>query len=238
MKPIIGLVPLIDEIKDSLWMLPGYMEGIEAAGGIPVMFPLTSDEDAIDRLLDLVQGVLLTGGHDVDPSLYGEEPLRQCGAAAPDRDIMETILLRKALERNMPVLGICRGIQFLNVYMGGTLYQDLPTQRPGKTEHHQTPPYDVPVHEVSVFEGTGLAKLLGKKKLNVNSYHHQAVKTLGKDLTVMAVSEDGLTEAVEMTGRDFVWAVQWHPEFSFKSDSDCLKIFEEFVRKCEGRLNT
>ena len=232
MKPKIGLVPLVDEKKDSLWMLPGYMDGITEAGGIPIMFPLTQDEEAISSLLDLVQGVLLTGGHDVSPSLYGEEPIPQCGDASSERDIMETILFRKALERNMPVLGICRGIQFLNVYQGGSLYQDLPTQHPGRTEHHQMPPYDIPVHGVDIIEGTGLSGLLGRSSIMVNSYHHQAVKTLGKDLTVMAVSEDGLTEAVQMNGKDFVWAVQWHPEFSYKSDDNSMKIFEEFVRRC------
>ena len=232
MKPIIGLVPLIDEKKESFWMLPGYMDGITEAGGIPVMLPLTHDEGEIEELLDHMHGILLTGGHDVSPALYNEEPLEECAQTIEERDRMEMILLKKTLERDMPVLGICRGIQFLNVFTGGTLYQDLPTQRPTKTEHHQSPPYDISVHEVTIKDDSKLFKLLGKSSIRVNSYHHQAIKDIGEDLKIMAISEDGLTEAVEMPDKRFVWAVQWHPEFSFRSDENSMKIFEEFIGNC------
>ncbi len=232
MKPIIGLVPLIDEKKESFWMLPGYMDGITEAGGIPVMLPLTHDEGEIEELLDHMHGILLTGGHDVSPALYNEEPLKECAQTIEERDRMEMILLKKTLERDMPVLGICRGIQFLNVFTGGTLYQDLPTQRPTKTEHHQSPPYDISVHEVTIKDDSKLFKLLGKSSIRVNSYHHQAIKDIGEDLKIMAISEDGLTEAVEMPDKRFVWAVQWHPEFSFRSDENSMKIFEEFIGNC------
>ena len=232
MRPVVGIVPLVDETKDSLWMLPGYMNGITEAGGLPIILPLTSDKDSISQLLDSVDGVLLTGGHDVDPKLYGEEPIPECGAVCGERDSMESELLSQALERNMPILGICRGIQFLNAYLGGTLYQDLPVQHSSEIEHHQNPPYDVPVHEVAVTKDSGLFRLLSKESLSVNSYHHQAVKDKADCLSVMAVSEDGLVEAVEMPDKKFVWALQWHPEFSYLKDDDCRKVFEEFVRKC------
>lgn len=234
MKPIIGLVPLIDEKKESFWMLPGYMNGITEAGGIPVMLPLTHDEGEIEELLDHMHGILLTGGHDVSPALYNEKPLKECAQTIEERDRMEMILLKKTLERDMPVLGICRGIQFLNVFTGGTLYQDLPTQRPTKTEHHQSPPYDIPVHEVTIKDDSKLFKLLGKRSIRVNSYHHQAIKDIGEDLKIMAISEDGLTEAVEMPDKRFVWAVQWHPEFAYKKDDVQRKIFEEFVKSMMG----
>ena len=234
MKPIIGLVPLIDEKKESFWMLPGYMDGITEAGGIPVMLPLTHDEGEIEELLDHMHGILLTGGHDVSPALYNEKPLKECAQTIEERDRMEMILLKKTLERDMPVLGICRGIQFLNVFAGGTLYQDLPTQRPTKTEHHQSPPYDIPVHEVTIKDDSKLFKLLGKSSIRVNSYHHQAIKDIGEDLKIMAISEDGLTEAVEMPDKRFVWAVQWHPEFAYKKDDVQRKIFEEFVKSMMG----
>ena len=133
----------------------------------------------------------------------------------------------------MPVLGICRGIQFLNAYLGGTLYQDLNTQHPTATEHHQKPPYDVPVHNVSIQKDSSLHKLLGTDTLAVNSYHHQAIKEKADALEAMAVSEDGLIEAVRMPDKKFVWAFQWHPEFSYKSDISSRKIFEEFIRCCE-----
>jgi putative glutamine amidotransferase len=145
---------------------------------------------------------------------------------------MEHILLGRALGRDIPVLGICRGIQFINVFLGGSLYQDLPTQRPSCTEHHQKPPYDVPVHEVELMDNSGLFRLLNRKSLSVNSYHHQAIKEKARPLKIMAVADDSIIEAVEMTDKKFVWGIQWHPEFSYKSDENSRLIFEEFVRKC------
>lgn len=229
MKPLIGLIPLVDEKKDSLWMLPGYMDGITAAEGIPVILPLTDDEDTVLKLLDTVQGILLTGGHDVDPAVYGSDAIPECGAVSRERDSMESLVLKHALEKDMPVLGICRGIQFLNAYLGGSLYQDLHSERPSDTEHHQKAPYDIPVHKVDIMEDSSLYRLLDLKSLSVNSYHHQAIREKAESLKTMAVSEDGLTEAVEMPDKRFVWAVQWHPEFSFRTDINSRKIFEAFV---------
>ena len=232
MKPLIGIVPLFDETKDSLWMLPGYMDGIVAAGGVPLMLPLTEDTEMIKQLLGTVQGILLTGGHDVDPAVYGEEPISECGIPCKERDRMEGILLGQALSLDMPVLGICRGIQFLNAFLGGSLYQDLPSGHPSSIEHHQSPPYDVPVHEVSILKDSPLFDLLKTETLPVNSYHHQAIKHKSDRLRTMAVSTDGLIEAVDMPDKKFVWAFQWHPEFSYLKDESSRKIFEEFVRNC------
>ncbi len=235
MKPIIGIVPLVDEKKDSLWMLPGYMDGVEEAGGIPVMLPLTDDKEMIRQLLNTVQGILLTGGHDVDPKLYGDTQIAECGDICSERDKMEKELLVQALEIDIPILGICRGIQFLNVYLGGTLYQDLKTQRLSYIEHHQSPPYDIPVHRVSINEDSGLYRLLNMRSIWVNSYHHQAIKQKAESVKSMAVSEDGITEAIEIPGKKFVWAFQWHPEFSFRRDENSKKIFREFVSQCNER---
>ena len=196
------------------------------------MLPLTSEEETIDILLGTIQGILLTGGHDVCPSTYGEDKIPQCGATCRERDKMEHILLGRALGRDIPVLGICRGIQFINVFLGGSLYQDLPTQRPSCTEHHQKPPYDVPVHELELMDNSGLFRLLNRKSLSVNSYHHQAIKEKARPLKIMAVADDGIIEAVEMTDKKFVWGIQWHPEFSYKSDENSRLIFEEFGRFC------
>ena len=236
MKPIIGLVPLVDETKESLWMLPGYMDGIKEAGGIPVMLPLTDDKGDISGLLDHIQGILLTGGHDVNPALYGEAAIKECGAPCDERDAMEKELLTQALERDLPVFGICRGIQFMNAFLGGTLYQDLPTQHPSDTEHHQKPPYDVPVHKVNIAKESSLYRLLNTTSITVNSYHHQAVKQKAECLQTMAVSEDGIVEAVELPGKRYVRAVQWHPEFSYVRDESSKKIFEEFVRSAASAL--
>ena len=230
-RPLIGIVPLVDAQRESYWMLPGYMRGVEQAGGLPIMLPLTDDDAALRQLADTCDGFLLTGGQDVSPALYGAAPAPACGETCPARDAMETKLLALALEQDKPVLGICRGIQFLNVYLGGTLYQDLPTEHPSAAEHHQKPPYDVPVHSVTLTAGSPLWALLGKDTLAVNSLH-QAIKTLAPGLAAMAVSEDGLTEAVCLPDKRFVWAVQWHPEFSFPVNADSRKIFAAFVGAC------
>ena len=232
MKPVIGLVPLVDDEKESLWMLPGYMEGIWQAGGLSLMLPLVTGEADLSRLFDRVDGLLLTGGHDVSPALYGETAQPACGAVSPERDAMESVLLRLAIERDRPVLGICRGLQFLNAALGGTLWQDLPTLRPSPVNHHQAPPYDRPAHGVRVMEGTPLSLAVGAGDLAVNSYHHQGVRDLSPRLSPMAVSEDGLIEALFLPERRFVWGVQWHPEFSFRADPASRAIFRAFVSAC------
>lgn len=230
-KPVIGLVPLYDEEKESYWMLPGYMKGLERAGAVPVMMPLTEDPEVIERLAEVFDGFVLTGGHDVDPALYGEEPLDVCGPICDRRDRMEAMLLEQVLKLNKPVLGICRGLQFLNVYLGGTLYQDLTTQHPSRIDHHMRPPYNRPVHEVIVERSSPLHMIMGKDKLQVNSYHHQAIRTLAPGLQAMARSEDGLVEAAWMPWKRFVAAFQWHPEFTYESD-DSWRLFASFVVNC------
>ena len=142
---------------------------------------------------------------------------------------MEKIVLEDAMKKNKPVLGICRGIQFINAFLGGTLYQDLPSQHSSDIEHHQTPPYDIPIHDVSIRKSTPLHDCLGADRISVNSYHHQAVKDVAPGLEVMAESEDGIVEAIYMPSYGFLWAVQWHPEFSYKKDVNSKKIFQAFV---------
>ena len=239
MKPLIGLIPLVDAGRDSLWMLPGYMDGVRDAGGLHIMLPLTADGGELDQLAGQLDGVLFTGGHDVGPSVYGEAALEVCGATSPERDAMEAGLLRRVIALGLPALGICRGIQFINAYLGGTLWQDLPSQRPSATEHHQTPPYDRAVHTVVLLEDTPIKRLLNRETLPVNSYHHQAIRTLAPDLRPMALSEDGLIEAVWRPDHPFLWAVQWHPEFAWRTDPAARAIFKAFCAACaaygEGR---
>lgn len=232
MKPLVGLIPLVDEARESLWMLPGYMQGVARAGGLPVMLPLSGDAPDFEQMASLCDGFLLTGGHDVSPELYGAQRLPVCGVCSPERDRMETALLRLAMRADKPVLGICRGIQLINAALGGTLWQDLPSQRPSLVEHHQRPPYDVPVHGVSILPDTPLADLLGAPRLSVNSYHHQAIRSLAPPLSPMALSEDGLVEAVWHPGLRFLWAVQWHPEFCRPEDAAAQAIFRAFVGAC------
>lgn len=231
-KPMIAVIPLLDEQRDSLWMLPGYFDGITGAGGIPVMLPLTDDEAALRQCVELCSGVLFTGGQDVSPALYGEDILYDNVGCCPDRDAMESIVLKLAMEQDKAILGICRGIQFINVSLGGKLYQDLPSQHPSEVCHRQTPPYDVPAHTVELVPGSPLEELLHTENLPVNSYHHQAVRELAPGLEPMAVSPDGLVEAVCRPASRFLWAVQWHPEFAFKKDPANRAIFRRFVEAC------
>ena len=232
-KPLIGVMPLWDEGKKSIWMLPGYLEGIQEAGGTPVIFPLTEDREELEQLCSLCNGFLITGGQDVDPAIYGETPIPQMGEICTVLDQMERQVLEYVIKEDKAVLGICRGIQYLNAMLGGSLYQDLNVQHPSKTEHHMEPPYDRVIHQVQIIDGTPLHQLLQVTELGVNSYHHQAVKTLAPSLTVMAESEDGLVEAVYMPKKTYVWAVQWHPELSYQTDKYSRKIFESFVAACK-----
>ena len=232
-QPIIGITPLVDEKRESLWMLPGYMDAVARAGGLPIMLPLTADDAALDALVSLCDGLLITGGQDVAPSIYGESPINDTVLPNADRDAMELPLLRKALAADKPILGICRGLQFINAVLGGTLYQDLPVQHPSDIAHEMSTPYDRSAHEVELEEDSPLYALLGKKRMGVNTLHHQAVKDLAPILRNMATSTDGLVEAFWMPDKRFVWAVQWHPEFRFRTDADSQKLFEAFVQHCK-----
>lgn len=232
MKSVIGLIPLYDDEKDSYWMLPGYMKVIERCGAFPVMLPLTDDQEELDTVFNICSGLLFTGGHDVEPELYKAVKTDKCGETCRMRDDMESYLLGKALEKDMSVLGICRGIQFMNAYLGGTLYQDLETEYDCKVEHHMKPPYDVKAHMVSVYPHTLLASIIGDGEHEVNSYHHQAIKDIADGIEIMAVSEDGLVEAISVKDKSFAVGVQWHPEFSYERSEESVKLVQAFVNAC------
>ncbi|TVP82552.1 MAG: gamma-glutamyl-gamma-aminobutyrate hydrolase family protein [Alkalicoccus sp.] len=228
-KPMIGVLPLYDENKESYWMLPGYMKGIEAAGGIPVMLPLTADTDILEKTAAAFDGFLFTGGHDISPEMYGEEKEAACGETCWDRDRMEAVLFEKVTGHNKPVFGICRALQLFNVLLGGTLYQDLSKD---VINHKQKPPYSRTVHEVTIEERTLPGSILQEKKIRVNSYHHQGIKELAAQLQPAAYADDGLIEAVVMPGQSFNLAVQWHPEFNYEEDSHSRALFQAFVDAC------
>ena len=230
MRPVIGIIPLYDKEKDSYWMLPGYMKALERSLAIPVMLPMTADKEELLYFIRTFDGLLFPGGPDVDPALYGEAPLSVCGEPCPARDEMEQALLDAAIQLDIPVLGICRGIQFMNAATGGTLYQDLPSQHPGKVEHHMEPPYDRTVHEVTIDRDSPLFPIVGQECYAVNSYHHQAIKDLSPKFKAAAVSEDGLIEAIWMPGKRFMLGVQWHPECSFLNDPAAQRIFDAFAK--------
>ena len=188
-----------------------YPEAIERAGGIPVIVPLLRPE-AIAALLDRVDGVCLPGGPDLQPSAYGEEPHPQLGPTEPRVDAVELALARAADRRKLPILGICRGMQLLNVARGGTLHQHLPDVVGDHLEHRQPDHGSVTTHHIEAAAHSRLRATLGGPKIEVNSFHHQAVRTLGDDLVATAWAEDGTIEAIEEPGERLVLGVQWHAE--------------------------
>lgn len=226
-KPLIGLIPLVDEGRESFWMLPGYMAGIARAGGLAVMLPLTGEDVDIENLVERFDGFLFTGGHDVDPALYGQEKEGYCGDLCPGRDAMEQKLLKAALAADKPVLGICRGLQLMNAVLGGTLWQDIPTQFPSETNHRMAAPYGRAEHTVQVNPELPFGNL--PLTLGVNSCHHQGIRELAPELKVWAKAPDGLVEAVYLPGKRYARAVQWHPEFFPVEDELSRTIFGGFV---------
>ena len=232
-KPLIALMPLWDDKMKSYWMLPGYMELIIKNGGIPVMLSFTDDEESVKEIAERFDGFIFTGGDDIAPEYYGQQKLDVCGAACVQRDNLEFALFKEAIKTDKPILGICRGMQFLNVALGGTLYQDLPTQRPSDINHRQAPPHDALTHNVTVDEDSLLYHIIGTKQLMVNTFHHQAVDKLAPCLKACARTEDDLVEAFYAPEKAFLMGIQWHPEMIYKYDEYNIKIGKAFVDACK-----
>lgn len=198
------------------------------AGGIPLIPPYLNEEDA-ESLMSRAHGLLMTGGADIAPQLYGEEKQEVCGAIEPQRDQSDLALLRAALKLHKPVLCICRGCQMVNAYFGGTLYQDLPTQHGTDILHSQDQNFAHGVHPVRVVEGSPLHRLCGKTELLVNSLHHQAVRGLAPGLSPMAYGPDGIVESYFLQDEThWLRAYQWHPEMLQDAQERDL-IFREFI---------
>lgn len=234
MGTVIGVFPLYDEKKESIWMLPGYLGGIQLAGGTPIILPQKATKEEVEQLVDVCDGFLFTGGHDVGPALYHQRKSENCGMINKERDQLEQQFFELAYALDKPMLGICRGIQMINVLLGGTLYQDLATEYESPLDHVMNPPYNREQHQVLIEKNSPLYHVVKKNRLGVNSYHHQAVKDLAPELTVMAKATDGLVEAVYSKTKRFVWAVQWHPEFFYEVDEASQLIFQNFVDACEN----
>ena len=231
---IIGVTPtLVEGEKEKITIGPDYMNAVKRAGAVPVLLPLTDDQAALNALLGRLDGLLLTGGDDIDPALYGEEKLPQCGDIAAARDKMELPLCRMALQQGLPMLCICRGIQVLNVALGGSLYQDIPSQVPEAIKHPRFDTPRDPVHPVTAAPGSLLEKITGQTSLSVNSRHHQAIKRLGDGLVCAATAPDGIMEAVELPGKKFVLGVQWHPESLSDRYPDAQALFNAFTEACQ-----
>ncbi len=230
-RPVIGITPLYDYNLNSWWMIPGYAEAVQASGGIPVVLPFSDDREATAELVSKLDGFIFTGGPDSNPNMYGEEMVLQLGMIDSKRDVNEKLIYELVREADKPALGVCRGHQLINILEGGTLYQDLPSMKPSETRHSQRQPNYILTHRVDIAESTPLMDWMdGAKKLEVNSYHHQAIKDLAPGLKVMALSsEDGIIEAFYHPERRFTVGIQWHPELAYKDHPVHQRIFQALV---------
>jgi len=211
-----------------------YSRAVEDVGGAPLLIPVSQSQDTLETILGRVQGVVLSGGVDINPKRYGEQPLSGMGQIDEDRDIMELNAVKMAFEKDLPILAICRGIQTLNVSLGGNLFQDIHGQVKNSFLHSQNAPKNVLTHAIRIEQGTLLHKVTGKKKIWVNSKHHQAVKDVAPGFRIGALSEDGIIEAIEHPSKRFVLGVQWHPEGTFREDMYSKKLFRAFIREAAG----
>ncbi len=239
MKPLIGIT--CSRVVGGAWGLysPGhfmdytfneYSEAIGYCGGAPVLIPVAQTKDTLEGILGRVDGLLLSGGPDINPKFYGEQPIAGLGEVDEGLDRMELEAARMALGKDLPVFGICRGIQTLNVALGGTLYQDIPSQVPGAINHTQKADKAVTTHSIRIEGKTALHRILRASEIWINGKHHQAIKDAAPSLTVSAHAEDGIIEAVEDPSKRFVLGVQWHPEGTWKEEPHSKKLFRAFVR--------
>ena len=227
-RPVIGITGNYNQ--ETCTLAEGYYQSVLKAGGIPFIIPPFYETDRLGELLDRLDGIIFSGGGDINPLLLGEEPIKELHSITPERDLQELLLARLAYDRQIPMLGICKGIQIINAALGGTNYQDIHTQMEGmRIKHSQDQDRRYPSHQVSITDGSILAKLFGTE-LAVNSFHHQACKTAAPCLTVTAMSTDGVIEAVESNEFKSILGVQWHPEtYILRNSTDMLPIFEWLV---------
>ncbi|PIE32481.1 gamma-glutamyl-gamma-aminobutyrate hydrolase [candidate division KSB3 bacterium] len=232
MKPLIGITTHYDPRPKRIYCAVShhYIRSVCAAGGIPIIVPVVEERTTTIEYLDIVDGLIFTGGGDVCPLSYGENPIKEVESFDVERDKFETSLFKGALRKNMPVLGICRGLQLMNTASGGTLYQDIFSQVEHVLGHcPKLLPVDTLYHHVFLTKGSRMADIFASDEICVNSYHHQAVKKVAEGFTVTARAADGIIEAIEHTGKKFVIAVQWHPEDLTVKHPIFLKLFEALV---------
>jgi putative glutamine amidotransferase len=241
-RPMIGITCDLDLGTGREARAPGrgvhvlyddYVQAVLASGGLPVLLPAVISEDSRAAYAQHLHGLLIPGSPaDIDPACYGEEPHARLGPVNPLRTDFELQLVSLALRRELPVFGICGGAQVLNVALGGSLYQDIPSQVSKAYKHSG---FSERAHTVDIVAGTRLAAILGIQEMRVNSLHHQAVKVPGQGMVVSASARDGVIEAVEISSRPFVVGVQWHPERLFVADEAAQRLFSAFVQAAATR---
>lgn len=239
MKPIIGVTPDFNAgdredmggREPTYFLRARYIRAIEELGGVPLILPLVADRRARRAVMSDLDGILLTGsGPDLDPAYYGERRRYDFKVMAPRRAEFEFELVRRAAKSGMPTLGICGGMQAMNVACGGSLFQDLASQAPHSLRHRQSEPATRLSHTVSIAPGSILSRIVKQRNLRVNSSHHQSVKQAAPGLIVTAVAPDGVIEAIELPSHPFFVGLQWHPEFLFDRYPTHRRLFEAFLK--------
>lgn len=235
MRPLIGVTMNgnLEEKAPKCTLGYDYIKAVEMAGGIPILIPVIKGAPHIENYVSMLDGLLLTGGADIEPDFFGEETLPEIEEIEIHRDRMELQLFEAARKKQIPIFGICRGAQVINVAMGGTLYQDIYSQISGVKQHSgQDVAREDEMHSVEIPEHTALKRILGDTRIGVNSFHHQSVKDLGRGLIVNAVSEDGIIEGVESVEDGFIIGVQWHPENMVEKHPVMKELFTSFITEC------
>ena len=228
---LIGVTPHMDKDGKYVSLRKDFLDAMESLGCLPVILPMTDSEGALEAMLEQMDGFLFSGGEDVHPRYFGQEILPGCGTVCPVRDRMELALLKKLAAGRKPVLGVCRGLQVLNVALGGAVFQDV-YKYSGLDPvilHNQPLPAEETSHQVSIERDSLLYQIVGKTSLMVNSLHHQAVSTPAPRMAVTARAPDGLIEAIELKGHPFYLGVQWHPERLWRNHEEHLQLFRAFA---------
>jgi len=234
-RPLIAVTPWYDYEKGVTYIKDGYCEGIIEAGGLAFLLPAVAGEDLLDEAISRFDGFLISGGPDIDPAYYNEVNLPYNGSISPVRDQMEICIVKKAVLQGKPVFGICRGIQVMNVALGGTLYQDIQAQVKAENllKHSQEAPKWFPTHEIFIEKDSRVWNSFMRDTVRVNSYHHQAVKDIAPGFKATSRSPDGIIESLELENHVFAVGVQWHPELMWRKNADFLRLFSDFVDSCK-----
>lgn len=210
-----------------------YIDSVVRANGIPFIMPICEDENIIKKMIEKVDGIIMTGGVDIHPFRFNEEPNPKIGAISKERDDFDFLIMKYAFEMKKPIFGICRGIQLINVFFGGTLIQDINSQKNTNILHSQTAAIDVATHKIKIKKDSIIYNIFGKTA-EVNSFHHQAIDKLSKDFKITSTANDGIIESIEYKKKDaFILGVQWHPECMTAKDIKMQNIFSMFVDICK-----
>jgi len=234
-RPIIGITCCFNTEEENFWLKRTYANAVLRAGGIPLAVPhLQGLVDEADNILDRIDGLMLSGGSDLDPNLFEEEPRFELIQIDPIRDGLEIELTKRAIDRDFPILAICRGIQVLNVAAGGDIYQDINEQKSEVLSHNQDAPRWHRTHRVEIEGDSLLREIVSEGSIMVNSFHHQNVREVAEGFRAVARSSDGLIEAIERRSGAFQLGIQWHPEAMVEEDKNAGLIFARFVEVAEG----